>query len=73
MTINVHVHRPPAIILNETPEEFHISTGTISEDLNQIYCGRSLDMNIKKGQVKNLNYSGLNEAKYINQLFGIVL
>ena len=28
---------------------------------------------IKKGQVKNLNYSGLNEAKYINQLFGIVL
>lgn len=28
---------------------------------------------IKKGQVKNLNYSGLNEAKYINQLFGIIL
>ena len=28
---------------------------------------------IKKGQVKNLNYSSLNEAKYINQLFGIVL
>ncbi len=28
---------------------------------------------IKKGQVKNLNYSGFNEAKYINQLFGIVL
>ena len=28
---------------------------------------------IKKGQVKNLNYSGLNEAKYVNQLFGIVL
>jgi hypothetical protein len=28
---------------------------------------------IKKGQVKNLNYSGLNEAKYINKLFGIVL
>jgi len=28
---------------------------------------------IRKGQVKNLNYSGLNEAKYINQLFGIVL
>jgi hypothetical protein len=25
---------------------------------------------IKKGQIKNLNYSGLNEAKYINQLFG---
>jgi Transposase and inactivated derivatives len=28
---------------------------------------------IKKGQVKNLNYSSLNEAKYINQLFEIVL
>jgi transposase, IS6 family len=28
---------------------------------------------IKKGQVKNINYSGLNEAKYINQLFGIVI
>ncbi len=28
---------------------------------------------IKKGQIKNLNYSGFNEAKYINQLFGIVL
>jgi transposase, IS6 family len=28
---------------------------------------------IKKGQIKNLNYSGLDEAKYINQLFGIVL
>ena len=28
---------------------------------------------IKKGQIKNLNYSSLNEAKYVNQLFGIVL
>jgi transposase-like protein len=28
---------------------------------------------IKKGQVNNLNYSVLNEVKYINQLFGIVL
>jgi transposase, IS6 family len=28
---------------------------------------------IKKGQIKNLNYSGFNEAKYINQLFRIVL
>ena len=28
---------------------------------------------IKKGQIENLNYSGFNEAKYINQLFGIVL
>ncbi|HEY3361463.1 MAG TPA: hypothetical protein VGK06_06420 [Methanosarcina sp.] len=24
---NVHVHRPPAVILNETPDEFHIFTG----------------------------------------------
>ena len=23
----LHVHRPPAVTLNETPEEFHISTG----------------------------------------------
>ncbi len=28
---------------------------------------------IKKGQIKNLNYSVLNEVKYINQLFDIVL
>ena len=28
---------------------------------------------IKKRQVNNLNYSVLNEAKYINQLFGIVV
>jgi transposase-like protein len=28
---------------------------------------------IKKGQVIYLNYSVLNEVKYINQLFGIVL
>ena len=28
---------------------------------------------IKKGQVKNFNYSAPNEAKYINQLFGIIL
>ena len=25
--IKVHVHRPPAVTLNKTPEEFHISTG----------------------------------------------
>ena len=25
--LSVHVHRPPAVTLNETPEEFHISTG----------------------------------------------
>ena len=28
---------------------------------------------IKKGQITDLNYSVLNEVKYINQLFGIVL
>ncbi len=28
---------------------------------------------VKKGQFKNLNYSTLDEAKYINQLHGIVL
>ncbi len=26
---NVHVHKPPAVTLNETPEEFHISTGLV--------------------------------------------
>ena len=28
---------------------------------------------VKQGQVKNLNYSGLDEVKYINQLFEIIL
>jgi len=28
---------------------------------------------VKKRQVNNLNYSVLNEVKYINQLFGIIL
>jgi len=28
---------------------------------------------VKKGQANNLNYSGLDEVKYINQLFEIVL
>jgi len=28
---------------------------------------------IKKGQIKNLNTLGLDEAKYINQLFGLIL
>jgi transposase-like protein len=28
---------------------------------------------IKKGQINDLNYSVLNEIKYINHLFGIVL
>jgi len=46
----VHVHRPPAVTLNETLEEFQLSTGRWSEDLNQIYCGRSLDMNPKTSE-----------------------
>ena len=28
---------------------------------------------VKNGQINNLNYSGLDEVKYINQLFEIVL
>jgi len=28
---------------------------------------------VKKGQVNDLNYSVLNEVKYIDQLFGIIL
>ena len=28
---------------------------------------------IKKGQINDLNYSVLNEVKYINQLFGIAV
>jgi hypothetical protein len=27
---------------------------------------------VKKGQVNNLNYSGLDDVKYINQLFEII-
>jgi DNA polymerase IV (archaeal DinB-like DNA polymerase) len=27
LPVNIHVHRPLAVTLNETPEEFHISTG----------------------------------------------
>ena len=53
------------------------------------YCNCRIDLNfktasktlkgieamnmIKKRQVNNLNYSVLNEVKYINQLFGIVV
>ena len=33
-------------------------------------CREAINM-IKKGQVKNLNYSVLNKVKYINQLFEI--
>jgi tetrahydromethanopterin S-methyltransferase subunit F len=28
---------------------------------------------IKKGQVNDIDYTVLNEVKYINQLFGIIL
>ena len=40
---------------------------------NQILKGIEAMNKIKKGQVNDLNYSVLNEVKYINQLFGIVL
>ena len=32
----VHVHRPPAVTLNETPEEFHISTGLCQNPLSAV-------------------------------------
>ena len=40
---------------------------------NQTLKGIEAMNMIKKGQVNDLNYSVLNEVKYINQLFGIVL
>ena len=40
-----------------------------SETLKEI---EAMNM-IKKGQINDLNYSILNEVKYINQLFGLVL
>ena len=33
----------------------------------------AMNMIRKKGQVIDLNYSVLNEVKYINQLFGIII
>ena len=39
---------------------------------NKILKGIEAMNMIKKGQVIYLNYSVLNEVKYINQLFGIV-
>lgn len=38
---NVHVQRPPAVTLNESPEEIQYFHWTMPEDLNQIYYGRS--------------------------------
>jgi transposase, IS6 family len=40
---------------------------------NKILKGIEVMNMIKKEQVKNLNYSSLNEVKYVNQLFGIVI
>ena len=40
---------------------------------NKILKGIEAMNMIKKRQVNNLNYSVLNEGKYINHLFGIVL
>ncbi len=43
------------------------------QSANKTLKGIEIMHMIKKGQVKNLNYSVLNEVKYINQLFGIVV
>ena len=40
---------------------------------NKILNGIEAMNMVKKGQVNDLNYSVLNEVKYINQLFDIVL
>jgi hypothetical protein len=46
--INLHVHRPPAVTLNETPEEFHISTG-LCQKIKSNLLRKSLDIKIKSG------------------------
>jgi IS6 family transposase len=43
------------------------------QSVNKTLKGIEIMNLIKKRQVKNLNYSVLNEVKYINQLFGLVL
>jgi hypothetical protein len=43
----VHVHRHLGVTLNETPEDSIFPLDYV-KDLNQIYCGRSLDMNVSK-------------------------
>ena len=43
------------------------------QSANKILKGIEAMNMIKKGQVNDLNYSVLNEVKYINQLFGIVV
>ena len=68
--------------LNNIIEQDHRSIKRIIAPMLGFQSFRSADktlkgieaMNmIKKRQVNNLNYSVLNEVKYINQLFGIVL
>ena len=68
--------------LNNIIEQDHRSIKRIVNPMLGFQSFRSADkilkgiegMNmIKKGQVNNLNYSVLNEVKYINHLFGIVL
>jgi IS6 family transposase len=68
--------------LNNIIEQDHRSIKRIVNPMLGFQSFRSADkilkgievMNmIKKGQVNDLNYSVLNEVKYINQLFGIVL
>ena len=68
--------------LNNIIEQDHRSIKRIVNPMLGFQSFRSADktlkgieaMNmIKKGQVNDLNYSVLNEVKYINHLFGIVL
>ena len=68
--------------LNNIIEQDHRSIKRIVNPMLGFQSFRSADktlkgieaMNmIKKRQVNNLNYSVLNEVKYINHLFGIVL
>ena len=68
--------------LNNIIEQDHRSIKRIVNPMLEFQSFRSADktlkefepMNmIKKGQVNDLNYSVLNEVKYINQLLGIVL
>jgi transposase-like protein len=68
--------------LNNIIEQDHRSIKRIVNPMLGFQSFRSADkilkgieaMNmIKKGQINDLNYSVLNEIKYINQLFGIVL
>jgi transposase-like protein len=68
--------------LNNIIEQYHRSIKRIVNPMlgfqsfqsaNKTLKGIEAMNMIKKRQVNNLNYSVLNEVKYINHLFGIVL